>query len=76
MIVSIYLLMLKSLCCKIDLAFLTNAVHRLCMAERWKLDEKMYKSFSNLKISVEKALARCFDEVKDIEGLVTSEVDV
>lgn len=44
--------------------------------ERLKSDEKMYKSFGNLRISVEKALARCFDEVKDIEGSVTSEVDV
>jgi len=31
--------------------------------ERLKLDKKMYKSFSNLKISVEKALGRYFDDV-------------
>jgi hypothetical protein len=40
------------------------------------LDEKMYKSFGNLKISIEKGLRRYFDEVKDIEGLVASEVDI
>jgi hypothetical protein len=48
------------------------------MAEikRLKFDKKMYKSFRNLKISVEKALGRYFDDVKDIEGSVTSKVDV
>ena len=41
--------------------------------ERLKSDEKIYKSFGNLKISV---LGRYFDDVKDIEGSVISEVDV
>lgn len=55
-----------------------DAAHRLFMAEmeRLKSDEMMYRSFGNLKISVEKALRRCFDDVKDIEGSVTSEADV
>jgi hypothetical protein len=55
-----------------------DAAHHLCMAEieRLKSDKKMYKSFGNLKISIEKALGRCFDNVKEIEGLVTSEADV
>ena len=55
-----------------------DAAHRLCMAEieRLKSDEKMYKSFGNLKISVEKALGRYFDDVKDIEVSMTSEADV
>jgi hypothetical protein len=44
--------------------------------ERLKLDEKMCKSFGNLKISIEKALRRYFDEVKDIEGSVASEADI
>jgi len=57
----------RSLLCKIDLAFLT---------ERLKSDERMYKSFSNLKISVEKALGRYYDDVRDIEGSVTSDTDV
>jgi len=50
----------------------------LCIAEieRLKSDKKMYKSFGNLKISVEKALGRYFDDVKDIEGSVISEADV
>jgi hypothetical protein len=55
-----------------------DAAHRLCMAEikKLKLNEKMYKSFGNLKISVEKALGRCFNDVKEIEESVTSEADV
>jgi len=44
--------------------------------ERLKSDEKMYKSFRNLKISVQKALGRYFDDVKDIEGSVISEADI
>jgi hypothetical protein len=44
--------------------------------ERLKSDEMMYKSFSNLKIPVEKALGECFNDVKEIEGSVTSEADV
>lgn len=44
--------------------------------ERLKSDEKMYKSFGNLRISIEKALGRSFDEVKNIEGSLTSEADI
>ena len=45
-----------------------DASHRLCMAELEKLksDEKMYKSFGNLKISIEKALEGSYNDVKDI----------
>jgi hypothetical protein len=54
-----------------------DVAHCLCMAEieRMKSDEK-YKSFGNLKISIEKALGLYFDEVKDIEGSVASEADI
>jgi len=44
--------------------------------ERLKSDERMYKSFGNLKISVENALGRYYDDVRDIEGSVTSDADV
>jgi len=44
--------------------------------ERLKSDERMYKSFGNLKISVEKALERYYDDVRDIEGSVTSDADI
>jgi hypothetical protein len=55
-----------------------DAAHRLFMAEmeRLKSDEMMYRSFGNLKISVEKALERFFDSVKNVEELVTSEADI
>jgi hypothetical protein len=41
--------------------------------EKLKADEKMYKSFANLKFLTEKALAKFYDEVNDIERSVTSE---
>jgi hypothetical protein len=55
-----------------------DAAHRLFMAEmeRLKSHEMMYRSFGNLKISVEKALGRFFDDVKNVEESVTSEADI
>jgi chaperonin cofactor prefoldin len=44
--------------------------------EKLKSDEKMYKSFGNLKISIEKALEGSYNDVKDIEGSATSETGV
>ena len=40
--------------------------------EKLKSDEKMYKSFGNLKISTEKALEGGYNNVKDIDRIMAS----
>ena len=51
-----------------------DAAHHLFMVEfeKLKLDEKLYKSFANLKASIEKVMESSFNAVKDIEKSLES----
>jgi len=51
-----------------------DAAHRLFMAEfeKLKADEKLYKSFANLKGSIEKVLESSFNTVNNIEKSLES----
>ena len=46
-----------------------DAAHRLYMAEveRMKVDEKMYKAFTNAQISSQQALERAYNSIRELE---------
>ena len=53
-----------------------DASHRLYMAELEKLkaDERMYKAFATPESSAQKALARAYKSVRDLEGTGETEL--
>ena len=54
-----------------------DASHRLYMAELEKLkaDERMYKAFTSLQASTEKALQKAYKSVRDMKEKTNPELD-